>query len=158
DWLKWYQSPISSKRWSFTEDQNMLSKVADASGAPYFAGAITGVNDAATQDATRRFQTDNGLKADGQLGPDTRRALVTRYMELEGTTLPADATLVTHGCGKFHPVDATTGADQGNRRVEIFLFDGPVDPPPHNPCSFPGCTEYPRWVSQATEDVDLCRQ
>src|SRR5262249_33440503 len=42
DWMKWYGSPIQSKRWSYTEDQNMLSKLTDASGAPYYSGAITG--------------------------------------------------------------------------------------------------------------------
>jgi len=157
DWLAWYQSPIQSKRWSYGEDQNMLSTLNDSSGAPYYAGPITGANDSATQDAASGFQTDNGLTVDGQLGPDTRRALVTKYMELEGTTLPADATLVTHGCGLFHPVDSTTQADQGNRRVEIFLFEGPVDPPQENPCPSPGCSEYPQWVAQLKEDVDLCQ-
>src|SRR5439155_23457430 len=72
DWLAWYSSPIQSKRWSYREDQNMLATVTDSSGAPYYAGPIHGVNDAATQDAASRFQTDNGIKANGQLGPDTR--------------------------------------------------------------------------------------
>jgi outer membrane protein OmpA-like peptidoglycan-associated protein len=157
DWLIWYQAPVRSKRWSYIEDQNMLATLTDSTGAPYYAGAVNGVNDAATQAATRRFQSDNGLMADGQLGPDTRRALVGKYMALDGTSLPLDATLKIHGCGKFHPIDSTREADQGNRRVEIFLFDGPIDPAPVDPCPSPGCTQYPQWVGNPLEDIDLCQ-
>jgi hypothetical protein len=157
DWLPWYQSPNQSKRWSYTEDQHMLATITDAAGTPYYAGPVTGVNDAATQAAARRFQIDNGLDSDGQLGPRTRRVLVGKYMSLDGTSLPAGAQLEIHGCGKFHPIDLTTAADQDNRRVEIFLFDGPVDPPPQDPCPAPGCTQYPQWVGNPLEDIDLCQ-
>jgi hypothetical protein len=157
DWMPLYSAPIASKRWSYTEDQNMLFKVTDADGDPYYSGLITGMNDDATRDACRRFQSDSGLATDGQLGPVTRRALVTRYMELEGTSLPTSATLVMHGCGLHHPIDPTARADQGNRRVELFLFDGPVDPPAEDPCPAPGCKQYLQWVGQAIEDVDLCK-
>ena len=157
-WLAWYDAAIYSKRWSYGEDQHMLHTIVDASGAVYFAGPITGQNDAATQDAARRFQTDVGVKVDGQLGPVTRRKLIERYMALEGTSLPADATLVVHGCGEAHPIDQTEEADETNRRVEIFLFDGPVDPPAQDPCPLgAGCTAYPKWVEQAIDNVDLCR-
>jgi len=157
DWLQWYQSLIQSKRWSYAEDQNMLATVTDLAGRPYYGGVANGINDAATQAATKRFQADNGLITDGQLGPDTRRALVGKYMSLDGTSLPADAKLVIHGCGKFHPIDPTTASDQGNRRVEIFLFDGPVDPAPEDPCPSPGCTQYLQWVGKPLEDIDLCQ-
>jgi len=156
-WLAWYDAPKQSKRWSYTEDQNMLGKVTDGTGAPYYTGPLTGTNDSATQDAVRRFQTDNGLKVDGQLGPSTRRVLVTRYMQLDGTTLPADATLLTHGCGKSHPIDPTAGDDEGNRRVELFLFEGPVDPAPQSPCPANGCSQYDEWVGLAIEHIDLCK-
>ncbi len=118
DWLAWYDAPSPSKRWSYTEDQQMLSTVSDASGAPYYAGPITGVNDAATSDATQRFQSDNGLTVDGQPGPETRRALIVKYMALEGTSLSPDVPMVLHGCGMFHPIDpqpATTGAIGASR-------------------------------------------
>ncbi|MBL9013349.1 MAG: peptidoglycan-binding protein [Myxococcales bacterium] len=158
DWMPWYSSGIASKRWSYREDQHMLSTVTDASGAPYYAGPIDGVNSPATQDAARQFQTDNGLAVDGFLGPETRRALVTKYMELEGTTLPATATLVTHGCGEAHPIDQTEAADEDNRRVEIFLFDGPIDPPVQDPCPSPsGCTSYEQWKGRARDNIDLCQ-
>jgi peptidoglycan hydrolase-like protein with peptidoglycan-binding domain len=157
EWVKWYNAPQPSKRWSVTEDQHMLKKVTAGNGDVYYGGPITGWNDATTQAAVKHFQSDHGLDADGKLGIDTRRALVKKYMELEGTSLPVDATLVMHGCGEFHPIDKTSQADLGNRRVEIFLFDGPVDPPPHNPCPAPGCQEYREWVGHTIEEVDLCK-
>lgn len=158
-WTKWYDAAIQSKRWSYREDQHMLSTVEDASGVAYYAGPITGVNDAATQDAAGRFQTDNGLAADKQLGPDTRRVLVKKYMELEGTSIDPSTTIVLHGCGKHHPVDPNPSADEDNRRVEIFLFEGAVEPPPANPCPSPaGCTQYQEWVDAAGDEVDLCAE
>jgi outer membrane protein OmpA-like peptidoglycan-associated protein len=157
EWLTWYHAASDSKRWGVREDQSMLSAVLDPQNAPYYAGPISGVPDADTRDATSRFQTDQGLRVDGMAGDETRRALITQYMALDGTSLPSDATLVIHGCGKFHPIDATTGADAGNRRVEIFLFDGPVSPPPTDPCPAPGCAQYAEWVAEPEEDIDLCK-
>ena len=156
DWLAWYSSSIPSKRWSYTEDQHMLATVLDGNGLPYYAAEVTGSNDSTTQDAARRFQTDRSLPVDGQLGPETRRALIAQYMQLQGTSLPSGTPIVQHGCGKYHPVDATTAADQGNRRVEIFLFDGGVDPAPQHPCPSPGCSQYARWVELASDTRDLC--
>jgi len=156
-WMAWYDNGTSSKRWSYREDQFMLSTVTDGTGAPYYGGPITGSNDNATQSATSRFQTDNGLKMDGQLGPNTRRILIGKYMALEGTSLPADTHLLSHGCGRFHPIEATNQASLANRRVEIFLFDGDPDPPIQEPCPSPGCTSYPAWVAAASENIDLCQ-
>lgn len=158
DWLPWYSAGTYSQRWSTTEDQHMLHTITDAGGAPYYAGPVDGVPGQGTSEATQRFQTDTGLAVDGVCGPDTRRALVTAYMELDGTTLPADATLLTHGCGEYHPINQTEGADEGNRRVEIFLFDGQVDPPAQDPCPGPtGCTSYEEWCGRALDNVDLCQ-
>lgn len=156
DWLAWYSSGITSKRWGATEDQHMLRSLVDAAGAPYHQGSVTGVYDTVTRDALSRFQTDHGLSSDGQSGPETRRALVTAYMALEGTSLPGDAVVVTHGCSKTHPIDATSAADEGNRRVEIFLFRGPVDPAPVQPCPPGGCSQYAVWVDESVEVIDLC--
>lgn len=156
-WLAWYGASIQSKRWSYREDQHMLSSVKDPAGVRYYAGPITGVNDAETQEAVGRFQADNTLTADKQLGPDTRRVLVRKYMELEGTSIDPNTTIVLHGCGEHHPIDPTADANEDNRRVEIFLFEGAVEPAPVSPCSSPaGCSEYEQWVSAAGEEVDLC--
>src|SRR5205085_1726198 len=37
--------------------------------------------------------------------------------------------------------------------VEIFLFEGPIDPPPRTPCA--NCPEYPQWVARTVQTVDL---
>jgi outer membrane protein OmpA-like peptidoglycan-associated protein len=157
DWLAWYgaDKPFG-KRWGTREDQYMLATLTDATGALYLAAPISGIPDGAMRDATTRFQQANGLTADGQAGPDTRRALVAQYMAQDGTSLPPGTELLTHGCGESHPIDQTEDADLGNRRVEVFLFDGPIDPPPQSPCRPGGCAEYAQWVAQAIEQIDLC--
>jgi outer membrane protein OmpA-like peptidoglycan-associated protein len=98
------------------------------------------------------------LRDEGQTPPDDRRALVTAYMGLQGTSMPQGSPpIVTHGCGLFHLAVQTQAACEENRRVEIFLFDGAVDPAPQDPCPSPGCTQYPQWVGNPEEDIDLCK-
>jgi peptidoglycan hydrolase-like protein with peptidoglycan-binding domain len=135
----------------------MLQNTTDSTGNPYYSGPATGSVSPSTQGALKRFQADNGLDADGVAGDDTRRALIGKYMALEGTSLPAGTPILQHGCGKFHPIDPTSAADQGNRRVEIFLFDGAIEPPPQSPCPSPGCPEYLQWIGNPEEDIDLCK-
>lgn len=64
--------------------------------------------DAQTREAARSYQEQKGLTVDGQPGNETRRALVTDYMSLDGTTLPTSCALDSHGCGETHP-DVPTG-------------------------------------------------
>src|SRR5205814_5405934 len=74
----------------------------------------------------------------------------------DGTALPKDPEIEVHGCGFTHPVSKDGGADQQiDRRVEIFLFEGKVDPKPKTPCPTKGCGEYPKWVEQTVLTVDL---
>ena len=90
---------------------------------------------------------------------ETRRELVRAYMNLEGTSLDKGTTLLTHGCGFSHPADKppeNASPDQpADRRVEVFLFDGTVTPPPRSLCPLSGCPEYQQWVDQKSLDVDL---
>jgi outer membrane protein OmpA-like peptidoglycan-associated protein len=155
-WMAWYGGGAHSKAWGTREDQHMLTALPDGQ-PPYFAGPVTGVLDGATQAAVKRFQTDHGLTVDGVPGPETRRALVTDYMAIDGTTLPAGTELATHGCGEHHPAvptaDETDEAE--NRRVEVFLFEGPIEPPPKQPCPHPGCAEYPEWLRRTVMTIDL---
>ncbi len=165
DWLAWYHHPdrpgATPKAWDSREDKHMLSALGDAQG-PFYEGRID--RDAAGAEAAiRRFQAwsnaerGTALAVDGIAGDLTRRELITVYMAQDGTSLPADAQVVVHGCGEFHPEVATGDAvaAEENRRVEVFLFEGPVDPPPQDPCPAPGCQEYPRWVGRASETIDL---
>ena len=116
----------------------MLSALPDG-GPPYYAGPIHGQLDAATDDAVRRFQADHGLAVDGAPGPDTRRALVTDYMGIDGTSLPPGTDVARHGCGEYHNAVPTPDEteEQANRRVEVFFFEGPIEPPPQPRCRRP---------------------
>jgi outer membrane protein OmpA-like peptidoglycan-associated protein len=156
-WLAWYdKGKPHEKQWGPREDQFMLSALPEGE-TPYLEGPVTGVRDARTIEATKKFQAAEGLEVDGICGPDTRKALITKYMSLDATSLPEDATLETHGCGENFP-EVQTGdgvADEQNRRVEIFLFNGPVSPPAPGKTSPKGSTQYPAWRAMVTENIDL---
>lgn len=155
-WLKHYQGTPGSSRWGTREDQHMLAALPDGA-PPYYAGPIHGQLDAATQDAVRRFQTDHGLTVDGAPGPQTRRALVTDYMNIDGTSLPPGTDIQRHGCGEHHNAVPTPDEteEQANRRVEVFFFEGPVEPPPRPRCPAPGCPEYPEWLRRTILTIDF---
>jgi outer membrane protein OmpA-like peptidoglycan-associated protein len=155
-WLRHYHGTPASATWGTREDQFMLTALPDGK-PPYFAGPVTGVLDGPTRAAVKQFQSDHGLAIDGIPGDATRRALVTDYMAIAGTSLPAGTELQTHGCGEYHNAVPTPDEtpEQANRRVEVFLFEGPIAPPPVPVCQRPGCTEYPVWVSQTILTIDL---
>jgi outer membrane protein OmpA-like peptidoglycan-associated protein len=158
DWLAWYHEQPFSQAWGTREDQHMLSAIVDdATGEPFYGGDVHGMLDAPTQDAAARFQTSRGLTVDGIPGPQTRRALVTAYMQIDGTTLPADADVHLLGCGENHnevPTDDGVEQDE-NRRAEIFLFDpGPVDPPAPAQCPGAGCP-YETWKERTIRTFDF---
>lgn len=157
-WMQRYAAAgAHSRQWGTREDQHMLSALTDEGGAPFYAGPINGVLDGPTQDAARRYQSSRRFTADGIPGPITRRQLVTDYMALEGTTLPPGTVLATHGCGEFHLAVPTPDStdEQRNRRVEVYFFEGPIDPPPRTPCPAPGCPEYPEWVRRTILTIDF---
>jgi outer membrane protein OmpA-like peptidoglycan-associated protein len=162
-WLGWYGSDRpAAKRWGTREDQHMLSALHDGV-SPFHGGEVNGALDAATSTAVERFQRwsnatrGTDLAPDGDPGPLTRRALVCAYLALDGTTLPASVPLRTHACGENHP-ETPTGdgvASADNRRVELFLFHGPVDPPPAATCKAPGCREWAQWKAAVFEELDV---
>lgn len=145
-----------AKRWSLLEVQYMLTALPEG-GSPFYGGPPNGADDAWSRGAIRAFQRDQSLKEDGIAGPETRKALIKAYMALDGTTLPAGTKLTAHGGGEFFPVDETGDAARSaeNRRVEIFIFDGPISPPPPGPTSKRGSVEYPRWLQQVQETIDI---
>jgi outer membrane protein OmpA-like peptidoglycan-associated protein len=150
-WLPWYgTAKPASKRWGVREDQHMLTALG------HYTGPVHGRSDRATRDAVGRFRTDRGL-GDGGIDDATRRALVEQYMATDGTTLPAGTKIGHHGCGEYHPeVQTRDGvAEPENRRVEVFLFEGPVDPAPPGSCPSGGCTQYPEWRKRTIETIDV---
>lgn len=162
DWLAWYRSLEQEKAWGTREDEHMLSALGDADG-PFLDGAADDQRDETTKAAVRRFQEwsnqERGttLAVDGIAGEHTRRALIAAYMAQDGTSLPPGTTVAVHGCGELHPEVATADgvAEEENRRVEVFLFEGPIEPAPQERCPAPGCAEHAQWVARAAETIDL---
>ena len=93
--------------------------------------------------------------AGGPVRPNTRRALVSAYMEQDGTTLPEGIELLQHGCGELHPAEPTEDGveNPANRRVELFLFEWGARPPPVR-CQEPGCSEYNTWLADVVEEIN----
>jgi outer membrane protein OmpA-like peptidoglycan-associated protein len=148
-WYAWYSS-WGERLWGTTEDTYMLSNVPEAD-PPYSQDG-----DDYTK-GVKKYQADRGLPTTGTPGERTRRALIKDYMSADGTTLPRGTTLTSHGCGPNFP-DVPTGPNDDvpqNRRVEIFVFDGPIVPPPPASYSEPGSPEYPAWVAQLDGTVDF---
>ncbi len=163
-WLAAYQpSGHTSATWGVPEDKLMLSHLRDADDVVFYEGPIDPIAfDAATMASVERFQQwsnatqGTALVVDGALGPNTRRALVTAYMAEDGTTLPETVELATHGCGESHPLEPTGDEvdEQDNRRVEVFIFEAGIEPPPSDNATG-ACEEYPAWVAQVGIDIDL---
>lgn len=157
-WMQWYAWRPYSQAWGPCEDQHMLATVPDpATGLPYYLGPVHGWIDGATGDAIRRFQQVHGLQETGMPNPPTRRALITDYMGLDGTSLPTEASVELLGCGEHHPEIETADhvEEQANRRVEVFLFDGgTVDPPVPDTCPNDGCA-YTTWRDEMSYTIDF---
>jgi outer membrane protein OmpA-like peptidoglycan-associated protein len=163
-WLEWFE-PLKNhplKVWGVREEQLMLSALPEGA-EPFFDGDATGVEDARTAAAVAKFQAwsnesrGTSLVVDGRIGPATRREIVTAYMELDRTSLPEGITLKRHGCGEFFPEEDVGDAVHlpENRRVEIFHFDGEIEPPPPGKLSHHASMEYPEWRKQVTETIDF---
>ena len=78
-------------------------------------------------------------------------------MAIADTTLPAGTIIKTHGCGPYHlavPTPPQTD-EQRNRRVEVFFFEGRIDPPPLARCPSGGCSQYQQWVKRSVHCFDL---
>ena len=156
-WVANYQAHPHSAAWGTREDQLMLAHLPEG-GAPFYTGAIDGGAGPQTQAAFKRFQSDKGLPQSGRADAATRRALIASYMALEGTTLPQGSPPpLTHGCGFAHLAEKTgpNVEREANRRVEVFLFEGAVTPPPQTPCPAEGCKEFDQWTSQSGLKIDL---
>jgi peptidoglycan hydrolase-like protein with peptidoglycan-binding domain len=157
DWMPWFDSDKSQRqRWGVREVQLMLSAMTSPSGGALYDGASAGVMDAKTTAALQAFQQANGLPVDGKPGAATRKALVTRYMGLEDTSLTAGVEPVQHGCSG-HSDDTLTqdGLQPDDRRMEVLFFDLDLKPPPSGDTSPPSAPEYQAWRMRLVETVDF---
>ncbi|HET6584025.1 MAG TPA: OmpA family protein, partial [Nannocystaceae bacterium] len=146
DWYAWYGADKSwEKRWGAPEDRYMLEALPHG-GEPYWQGSMWA--------SCKRFQQANGLAVTGVADEATRRALIAEYMAQDRTSLPESVEVTTHGCGEHFP-EVAPGEDAHNRRVEIFVFDGPITPPPEGELSGPGATDYPAWRALTIRTFDF---
>jgi outer membrane protein OmpA-like peptidoglycan-associated protein len=147
-WLGyWKGGKPAGKKWGALEDQHMLAHLAG------YDGNLDGKIGPKSKEAIKRFQKDAGKPQTGELDDATRKELVTRYMNADETTLPADAKVTVHGAGPHHPEEKGDDPEslRRNRRVEIFLSEGPIEPPP----GAPDGPEHAEWVKASTETVDF---
>lgn len=157
-WLAFYdKKPGDRQRWGRAEDRMMLLSVPDFGSKPK------------SEDGIAWFQRTRGLQVDGKAGPDTRRALITEYMALDGTSLSdegIDIEATAHGCGENFPDHDAAGAAQTqkddvssarDRRVELFFFDPEfgIAPKPPGDNSPPGGIQYLRWRESVIQTVVL---
>ena len=128
-WLDWFSPNKETRvRWGIREVQLMLSVLPEGQ-TPFYIGNAPGITNGATTKAIKDFQKyandDKGahLAIDGKAGPETRKALVEAYMNLEDTSISADITPVTHGCeGHFDDTLTQDGLQPNDRRLEVFFL------------------------------------
>ncbi|HYV67554.1 MAG TPA: carboxypeptidase regulatory-like domain-containing protein, partial [Myxococcales bacterium] len=158
-WQKFYAGTGASGKWGVREDQLMLATVKDSDGSVFYDGEIDGKVGQKTKDAYHKFQSSRLLDQSDTASSQMRLELVRAYMALDGTSLPPGANPKIHGCGLTHPLPETASDPDPNqpknRRVEVYLFDGAVDPPPVDREPRGGCEEHAKWVGQMILDVDL---
>lgn len=171
-WEKFFGEGISEeKRWGTRELQFMLSALPEGQAA-FYEREPTGKLDKPTEEAIKDFQVFRDLKVDGIPGEKTRKALITDYMALDGTSLPSGISIKSHGCGESFPTDLSDAAlkdpalrageikngvrKDADRRVEVYFFDGPIVPAPAaNRKSGKLAVDYPKWLSQVVETIDV---
>jgi hypothetical protein len=157
-WLERYETKVpQARRWGSSEDLAMLQSLPDFFERPE------------DEDPVTFFQRTRGLKVDGKAGPETRKQLITEYMDREEPILPDDLTITAHGCGEFFPLDqsgealdrapANGARDPVDRRVEFFFFEKEfgILPAPPGKNSKQKSTEYPEWRKRAelSRELDL---
>jgi hypothetical protein len=180
-WLAWYETSVrDSKRWGAHEDSMMIDALVPEemfSQVSHITAYQTWHNsklpDARQPDET--YSQPKGweeLNVDGLMGPKTRRQLILDYMNLDATSLPENARVVSYGCGEYCPLeseegDVDTDANDGkqqqfNRRVEVFFFAKPFGILPKVPGvadgespakavkAAKGDKNYPEWRVRAT--------
>jgi outer membrane protein OmpA-like peptidoglycan-associated protein len=93
----------------------------------------------------------------GATAPAARPELIAAYLDAAACALPAGTTIETHGCGESHPEDEGDDeqAMRQNRRVEVFLFEGPIEPAAGECPATTGCTQHAEWVKRSVETIDF---
>ena len=153
-WLANYDLS-GKKRWGSREDRLMISATPDFASRPAGENLIVW------------YQRTRDLEVDGIAGKQTRTALITEYMALDGVKLSEEPefklSIQTHGAGENFPLKDTgfeldqKAADERedpfDRRVELFFFDPEfkITPAP----GAPDGDEYLEWRKRSAENDDF---
>jgi outer membrane protein OmpA-like peptidoglycan-associated protein len=141
---------IEGDKWGTKAHQAILGQLKDSSGAPFYGGSIHGNDDTQTKAAIEAYQKSAKLKADGIVGPQTKKSLYAAYMDqlcevkLKPNDFVGDPTdklvqWACSGCSEFNPVVVFSKSDEDafkssgnkaerdaknapNRRASLFLF------------------------------------
>jgi outer membrane protein OmpA-like peptidoglycan-associated protein len=141
---------IEGDKWGAKAHQAILGQLKDSSGAPFYGGSIHGNDDTQTKAAIEAYQKSAKLKADGIVGPQTKKSLYAAYMDqlCEVKLKPDDfvgdpsdklVQWACSGCSEFNPVVVFSKSDEDafkssgnkaerdaknapNRRASLFLF------------------------------------
>ncbi len=151
-WTSWFKADKPAHvRWGTREVQLMMSAL-PGKEKPFYLGVASGVRDAQTKQSVIAFQEffnghkGGNLKIDGKPGPNTQRALVQAYMELEDTSLDSSTELMSHGCeGQFEDDLTTQGLQPDDRILEVLFFHNGIAPAPSGNTSRSGAPEYFEW-------------
>jgi hypothetical protein len=126
-------------------------------GPKFLDGPVRDAPTAASREALKKFQRLHGLKDSGVAGDETRRALIRDYLNATAVDVPGDVPMDVLGAGFFHLIGPTNADD---RRVDVFLFEEPLKPPPSDcdgaPAVPPGahhCDAYDAWKKEVTGPV-----
>ena len=119
-WEELHRDSHGADDWGLKSIQVILKHLVSASGDPFYAGAIDGINGSGTKDGVRGFQRENGLGVDGVAGPATRKLLFRAYMDsiclgpddsfvmlpeaFLGKGQDAAGKGAMQGCSEFNPV------------------------------------------------------
>lgn len=82
----------------------------------YYRGAVDGIYGPQTHDGVIRFQRKNGLKVDGYIGPQTRRAL-----GIEARPEAREYAATSRGVSKSDDVTLLAMAINGEARGEVYV-------------------------------------
>ena len=165
-WLPYYDDAnkgITSKTWGVTEDQHMLK------GLGLYTRDVSGRVNADYTAAVRTFQRQQNIAETGNTSDRfTRKALITAYMAIEGTSIPDTIKIRPLACGQGHQIENKVNSET-NRRVDVFAFESePILPAPEtcegnkHPNNFVTtdqrkpkglCDVYETWLTEVTEQI-----
>ncbi len=101
------------------------------------------------------YQHYRGLTALGYADEDTRTQLIAEYLGLITNPTPNNCNILACGQGNQHEENSSAPEGLGNNKLELFVFDNNVQPPPSNQSSPNDSYEYYNWLEAITSEETL---